>query len=96
MFSRYKRAAVQKEVNYVKYFESSEEDCGESEQDKEKAREDEEDRSEEEASGGQSDEESSSEEEGVKRGGRVARSARGGLQGLVQTNLGKYAGLQKK
>ena len=38
MFSRYKRAAVQKEVNYVKYFESSEEDYGESEQDKEKAK----------------------------------------------------------
>ena len=90
LYSRYKRAAVQ-EANYVKYFESSEEDYGEEEQDKEKAQEAEEEGSEEVASEEQSGDESSSEEEGGRRRGRVARGARRGGK-LVQTNLKHLTG----
>ena len=103
MYSRYQRAAV-REANFIKYFESSEEDYGEEEEDKEK-KEGEQSEEGSEASGSEeasSDEESSSDDESPagrrKYTRKVSTSTKGGKPGkaLVQTNLKQYAGPAKR
>ena len=101
MYSRYQRAAV-REANFIKYFESSEEDYGEEEEDKEKK---EGEKSEEASEASGSEEESSEEESSSDEGSPAGRrkytkkvANKGGKpgKGLVQTSLKQYAGPAKR
>ena len=102
MYSRYQRAAV-REANYIKYFESSEEDYGEEDEEGKEKKEGDGSKAASEASGSEeesSEEESSSAEESPVSRRKYTKKATkaGGKPGkaLVQTNLKQYVGPPKR
>ena len=102
MYSRYQRAAV-REANFIKYFESSEEDYGEEDEEGKEKKEGDASEAASEASGSEEDsseEESSSDEESpVSRRKYTKKAAKRGPKpgkALVQTNLKQYVGPPKR